>query len=289
MGGVLSSHFGLFASCVLGLGTRKHRDLFKSEINSFAWLGSLAMTELGHGSNVNGIETEAHFDKSTGEFIINTPTESAQKIWVSGATTHTRWCVVMAQLHLSGKNEGVHAFLVPIRNEDGSIASCIRVADHGAKFGQNGVDSVRRQTQSYFSFFVSAYLWTVQGRIWFDSKRIHRDMLLDKFAQVSAAGAYSSSFRDPAHRFAATVSPLIFGRIAASGTATHVALLGLKIATRYSFSRTQFKAAPGSANAGQEVPIISYQSQKRRLYPFIAASLAYLGTSRPRRSPGVFT
>jgi acyl-CoA oxidase len=108
--------------------------------------------------------------------------------------------------------------------------------------------------------------------------RIPRDYLLDKFAQVSEAGVFSSQFRDPAQRFAAVVSPLIFGRIAASGTANHVALLGLKIATRFSFSRTQFKAAPGSVNAGQEVPIISYMSQKRRLYPFIATSIAYLGS-----------
>jgi acyl-CoA oxidase len=143
MGGVFSSHFGLFGSSVLGLGTRKHRDILSTQIDSLSWLGALALTELGHGSNVNGIETTAHYDVQTREFILNTPTESAQKIWVGGATTHTRWCVVYAQLHLASKNEGVHAFLVPIRNDDGTIASHIRIADHGAKFGQNGVDSVR--------------------------------------------------------------------------------------------------------------------------------------------------
>jgi len=43
------------------------------------------MTELGHGSNVQGLETTAHYDPKTQEFIINTPTDSAQKYWIGGA------------------------------------------------------------------------------------------------------------------------------------------------------------------------------------------------------------
>lgn len=34
---------------------------------------------------VRGIETIATYDKETGEFVINTPCESAQKYWIGGA------------------------------------------------------------------------------------------------------------------------------------------------------------------------------------------------------------
>lgn len=34
---------------------------------------------------VRGIETLTRYDASTGEFVINTPCESAQKYWIGGA------------------------------------------------------------------------------------------------------------------------------------------------------------------------------------------------------------
>jgi alkylation response protein AidB-like acyl-CoA dehydrogenase len=40
--------------------------------------------ELGHGSNVRGLETTATFNQATDEFIIHTPTETAQKYWIGG-------------------------------------------------------------------------------------------------------------------------------------------------------------------------------------------------------------
>jgi acyl-CoA oxidase len=43
------------------------------------------MTELGHGSNVQGIGTTAVYDKATGEFVINTPTDVDRKWWIGHA------------------------------------------------------------------------------------------------------------------------------------------------------------------------------------------------------------
>jgi acyl-CoA oxidase len=48
-------------------------------------IGCFAMTELGHGSNVPGVETTAHFDKASDEFVIHTPRLTATKWWIGGA------------------------------------------------------------------------------------------------------------------------------------------------------------------------------------------------------------
>ena len=46
------------------------------------------MTELGHGSNVMGIETQATYDEQSMEFVITTPRDTASKFWIGGAAQH---------------------------------------------------------------------------------------------------------------------------------------------------------------------------------------------------------
>jgi acyl-CoA oxidase len=43
--------------------------------------GSYAQTELGHGTFVRGLETTATYDKTTQEFIIDSPTLTSIKYW----------------------------------------------------------------------------------------------------------------------------------------------------------------------------------------------------------------
>ena len=47
--------------------------------------GCFAMTELGHGSNVAGLETTATYDRAHDTFVIHTPTVTATKWWIGGA------------------------------------------------------------------------------------------------------------------------------------------------------------------------------------------------------------
>ena len=38
---------------------------------------------------------------------------------ITNSAVHAKWAVVFAQLHINGKNEGIHGFLVRIRHEVG--------------------------------------------------------------------------------------------------------------------------------------------------------------------------
>ena len=47
-------------------------------------MGCYAQTELGHGSNVAGIETTATLDSNSDEFVIHSPTVTSTKYWPGG-------------------------------------------------------------------------------------------------------------------------------------------------------------------------------------------------------------
>ncbi|EFA75614.1 putative acyl-CoA oxidase [Heterostelium album PN500] len=243
----LGVHFSLFGNAVLNLGTEKHHLKYIKDIDTWKLPGCFGMTELGHGSNVQGVETTATYDKDTQEFIINTPSDSAQKFWIGNAALHGQACAVFAQLYIGGVHYGVHVFVVPIRNADGSTATNVRIMDNGYKLGLQGVDN---------------------GRLWFDNKRIPRDNLLNKFGDVMPDGSYVTSIPSKNKRFGSMVAPLVGGRVLIASSALNAAKLSLIIAIRYAYARRQF------GSKGNEIPIIQYLTHQRRLFPLIAATVA---------------
>jgi hypothetical protein len=52
------------------------------------------MTELGHGSNVPGLETTATFDEASDQFIIHTPTLTATKVKINPCLTFTSYTYI---------------------------------------------------------------------------------------------------------------------------------------------------------------------------------------------------
>ncbi|PIN08980.1 Pristanoyl-CoA/acyl-CoA oxidase [Handroanthus impetiginosus] len=242
-------HFFLWGGAIQFFGTKRHHDKWLSATENYLIKGCFAMTELGHGSNVRGIETVTTYDSKSGEFVINTPCESAQKYWIGGAANHATHTIVFSQLNIDGKNEGVHAFITQIRDEDGNICPNIRITDCGHKIGLNGVDN---------------------GQIWFDNVRIPRENLLNSVADVSPDGKYLSAIKDPDQRFGAFMAPLTSGRVTIAVSAIYSAKISLAIAIRYSLTRRAFSVAPNSA----EVLLLDYPSHQRRLLPLLAKTYA---------------
>ena len=241
-------HFGLFGGSVMQLGTRKHHEKYLTAIGTLRLPGCFAMTETGHGSNVRDIETTAVYDAATAEFVINTPTPAARKDYIGNAALHGRMATVFAQLEVNGEQHGVHALLVPIRDEQGRPWPGVQIEDCGLKAGLNGVDN---------------------GRLYFSSVRVPRDNLLNRFADVSADGVYSSAIPSAGRRFFTMLGTLVAGRISIACASASVAKLSLTIAGRYVARREQF-----GPESEPEVPVLAYQAVQRKLLPRIARTYA---------------
>ena len=245
--------WGLFGGAVHALGTERHHTEYLPRIMSVELPGCFAMTETGHGSDVQSLRTTAAYDPAAEEFVIDTPDESARKDYIGNAARDGRMAVVFAQLRTGGREHGVHALLVPIRDEDGNPMPGVRIEDCGPKAGLNGVDN---------------------GRLWFDAVRVPRSALLDRYGAVAPDGTYSSPIQNPGRRFFTMLGTLIRGRISVAGGAGSAAKAALAIALRYADTRRQFTRPGDDSAPEQEVRLLDYLAHQRKLLPALARTYA---------------
>ena len=241
--------WGLFGGAVLHLGTERHHRAYLADIQSLKLLGCFAMTETGHGSDVAHLRTTATYDASTNEFVINTPDLYARKEYIGNAARDGHVAVVFAQLITGEEVQGVHAFVVPIRDADGVSMPGVTIEDCGLKAGLNGVDN---------------------GRLYFDNVRVPHDNLLNRYGDVSRDGTYSTPIENKTARFFTMLGTLVQGRISVAGGAGSATKLALTIAVRYGSQRRQF-SAPGS---DAEIPVLDYLAHQRVLLPALAKTYA---------------
>jgi acyl-CoA oxidase len=240
--------FGLWGGSILQLGTRRHHETYLPAVGSLELPGCYAMTERAHGSDVRNLQTTARFDPGSDEFVISTPNPDARKEWIGNAALHGRMAAVFAQLETGGEPYGVHAFLVPIRDEDGHPLPGVSIEDCGPKVGLNGIDN---------------------GLLGFDDVRVPGENLLDRFATVDSDGAYSSPIPSEGKRFFTMLSTLVGGRISVASASVAASRVALTVAVRYTGRRRQFGPEPGS-----EVPVLDYTLTQRALLPRLATTYA---------------
>src|SRR2546429_4443898 len=240
--------YGLFGGVIRRLGTKRHHERYLRAAMTMELPGCFAMTETGHGSDVQSIRTIATYEPEHQEFVIHTPDDDARKDYIGNVARDGRMAAVFAQLITGGQGRGVHVFLVPIRDERGRPCVGVRIEDCGLKGGLNGVDN---------------------GRLWFDQVRVPRDALLDRFGTVARDGAYSSPIANATRRFFTMLGTLVSGRVSVAGAGLSASKLAMTIAVRYGLTRRQFRAA----GSGQEVIILDYLQHQRRLLP--APALTY--------------
>src|SRR3954452_8846792 len=251
--------FGLFGGAALHLGTAGHHERYLYRVAKLELPGCFAMTETGHGSNVQALRTTATYDPETQEFVVHTPDDDARKDYIGNAARDGRIAAVFAQLIVGGESRGVHALLVPLRDDEGNVLDGIRIEDCGAKLGLDGVDN---------------------GRIWFDRVRVPRDALLDRYASVTPEGTYSSPIENPTKRFFTMLGTLIQGRVSVCGASIYATKVALDIAIRRGLTRRQF-GPPGQP----EAVLMDYRTHQRRLLPALATTYALHFAQERLRAP----
>eukprot|EP01103_Thecamoeba_quadrilineata_P014714 TRINITY_DN4453_c0_g1_i1.p1 TRINITY_DN4453_c0_g1~~TRINITY_DN4453_c0_g1_i1.p1 ORF type:complete len:674 (-),score=132.20 TRINITY_DN4453_c0_g1_i1:50-2071(-) len=239
-------HDDVFIPCIEGQASQEQRDYWLPLARQKKIIGSYAQTELGHGSNVQKLETTATFINETDEIELHSPTISSTKWWsgcLGKTATHT---VAFARLIVKGKDLGIHGFIVQLRSmENHDPLSGITLGDIGPKWGTNSMDN---------------------GFVRFDRVRIPRHNMLMGFAKLSRDGTYTK----PGH---AKVGYITMMHVRAFLVLQSAVWLGkaLTITIRYSCVRRQFGTPD---NLDQERQILDYRTQQYRLFPALAMSYA---------------
>ncbi|WP_435198442.1 acyl-CoA dehydrogenase family protein [Janibacter sp. GS2] len=239
--------FGLFGGAIANLGTQPHHEQYLRPMADLTLPGCFAMTETGHGSDVQSILTTATHDPETDELVVHSPSPAARKDYIGGAARDGRLAAVFAQLVVAGENHGVHCVLVPIRDDAGQAMPGVTISDCGPKMGLRGVDN---------------------GRLMFDHVRVPRANLLNKYGDIDDDGHYSSPIESVNRRFFTMLGTLVRGRVTVGAGAGAAARSALTLAVRYGLARTQFSYPDGE----HEVVILDYLGHQRKLLPRLARS-----------------
>lgn len=230
-------------------------------------IGCYAQTEVGHGSNVRGLETTATFvkegsnakggDQKGGSWVINSPTLTSIKFWPGTLGRTCNHAMVIAKLiDGDGVDRGVHNFMVQTRSmEDHSLMPGVTCGDIGPKIGYNNMDN---------------------GFAKFEHVVIPRRNMAMRFATVDENGKYSKvSVSDAASKISYITMMQVRSYIvmeASKGLRT-----GTTMAIRYSAVRRQgFK----SDIVEEENQILDYKQQQHRLLPLLAASYCFFFTGK---------
>ncbi|OAG43491.1 hypothetical protein AYO21_02428 [Fonsecaea monophora] len=232
----------------------QQRACWLPKINSFDVLGCYAQTELGHGSNVKGLECEARWDQQTKTFVIHSPTLTASKWWNGSLGRTANHAVVVAQLLLpSGagfKSYGPHQFIVQIRDmKTHQPLDGIVIGDIGPKYGYATMDN---------------------GYMLFQHHRVPHSALLSKYTQVDPnTGTYTKP----------QVQQVVYGTMTAirADIVEHARLIlarAVTIAIRYTSIRRQFKDRDESNPSAPELVVLDYPTVQMRLFPLLATTFA---------------
>ncbi|KAF2399459.1 acyl-CoA oxidase [Trichodelitschia bisporula] len=248
-------HFSMFATTIKEQASPEQKAYWWPKVESFEIIGAYAQTELGHGSNVRGLECEARYDPNSKEFILHSPTLTSSKWWNGSMGRTATHAIVMAQLLLpqpngSYKSFGPQPFIVQIREKvthepvDGVV-----VGDIGPKYGYTSMDN---------------------GFMLFDKLRVPHTALLSRYAKVDPE---TGAFRKEGH------PGVVYGSLTnvRANIVMHARLVlarAVTIAIRYTSIRRQFRDRDAADQSGPEMAVLDYPTVQIRLLPLLATAFA---------------
>lgn len=259
--GTLMNHWGLFVSTILLQASDEQLSEWLPRAMMLQIIGSYAQTELGHGSNVRALRTTATYVPQQDCFIMETPTLQSIKWWPGTLGKVCTHALVYAQLLHDGKERGLQAFLVQVRDENHRPLPGVEVGDLGPKLGDGANDT---------------------GFLRLDKICVPRGNMLSKYQGVNDKGQWvvSQEKKEAGQLHYAT---MMFTRGAMVKTAGGMLAKAVTIASRYACVRKQGFEEPSKATSSKarELQIIDHQVHRLRVMKQLAAAYAlkFTGTS----------
>ncbi|XP_017491824.1 PREDICTED: probable peroxisomal acyl-coenzyme A oxidase 1 [Rhagoletis zephyria] len=238
--------YAMMVDAIKKQGTDEQWERFGKRVENFEICGTYAQTELGHGTFLRGLETRADYDRTTDEFVLNSPTLSAYKWWPGGLGHCSNYCLLVAQLYIDDTPKGVQMFIVQLRDEETHLPlPGIDIGEIGHKMGFYGANN---------------------GFLGLKNVRIPRTNMLMRNAKVLPNGTFVKS---PASVL--TYFTMVMMRCVIVQNSSTLLAVAATIATRYSFVRRQSPINPNEP----EPQIIDHVTQQLKVFPEIAISIAY--------------
>lgn len=104
----------MFSESIRAFATDEQRALWLPQAFNYDIHGCYAQTEIGHGSDISGLETTATFDQKTDEFVIHTPSMTATKWWPGEMGRMANFALVFARLTIPDEDGDINEYgIVP--------------------------------------------------------------------------------------------------------------------------------------------------------------------------------
>jgi acyl-CoA oxidase len=246
----------MFVTSVREQSNDEQKAYWLPKVENFDIIGCYGQTELGHGSNVRGIECQAKWDPKTKEFIIHSPTITASKWWNGALGRTANHAIVVAQLLLpvpgtgKYKSHGPHQFIAQIRDmKSHKPLEGIVIGDIGPKYGYPGMDN---------------------GYMLFNNFRVPHAALLSKYSGVDPVNATYIKPENPA----VVYGSLTFVRAQIIMHARLILARAVTIAARYLSIRRQFSDRDSKDAGAPELAVLNYPTVQIRILPLLATTFA---------------
>lgn len=248
-------HASMFLKTLRDQGTPEQHKLFLEKAEKYQIIGCYAQTELGHGSNVRGLETTATWNQGDKTFTLHSPHLTSSKWWIGSLGKAANHAVVMAQLIIDGKRYGPHPFVVQIRDfQTHEALKDIHVGDIGPKFGYNTMDN---------------------GFLLLNQVKVPHTSMLARYSRIDPR---SGRYEKPANP-SVVYGTLTWVRSTIVLQSGSVLARGVTIATRYCAVRRQFQDLDAKDSSGEN-QVLNYTMVQYRLLPLLAATFALHFTGR---------